>query len=99
MQFQTLLPAILFAQSSFAYTCCFEYVGKGDFAYAEYLGSGGLQVWRPTGSPTCEIMINKSGKSCADWKHSIAQNSCASSRPYRHIGVTEAGMCSSTYGA
>ncbi|KAE9971331.1 hypothetical protein EG327_009924 [Venturia inaequalis] len=91
MQFQTLLPAILFAQSSFAYQCCFEFVGvQGNYYYAEFLQSGGLQVWRPYGinHPGCEIMINKSGINCGAWRWSMAQNTCPGDRPFQHIGVT-----------
>ncbi|KAE9965597.1 hypothetical protein EG328_009527 [Venturia inaequalis] len=94
MYFQTLLPAILFAQYSFAYTCCFEFVGKGYYDnFAENLNSGSVQVWQPYGSSDCQIMVNKSGKTCADWKYSIAQNSCAKAKPFKHIGVTTANKC------
>ncbi|KAE9975271.1 hypothetical protein EG327_008504 [Venturia inaequalis] len=96
MKFQTLLPAILFAQSSFAYECCFEIVGAhGFFSSAESLKSGGLQVWRPFGdtTPPCEIMIAKTGASCKEWKYSMAQKTCSEAKPLIHVGVTTKQKC------
>ncbi|KAE9976475.1 hypothetical protein EG328_002591 [Venturia inaequalis] len=96
MKFQTLLPAVLFAQSSFAYECCFEITGaQGFFSSAETLKSGGLQVWRPFGDiqPPCEIMIAKVGATCKDWKYSMAQKTCADAKPLIHVGVTSKSKC------
>ncbi|RDI82934.1 hypothetical protein Vi05172_g7214 [Venturia inaequalis] len=99
MQFQTLLPAILFAQSTFAYTCCFEIRGTGNYAlFHSNMPNGGIQVWRPWGSNECEMMVNKSGATCKDWKYSIAQNSCNHLKPFKHIGTTGEATCKYTGG-
>jgi len=32
------------------------------------------------------MMVNKSGNTCKDWKYSMAQNSCNSVKPFKHVG-------------
>ncbi|KAE9969138.1 hypothetical protein EG327_010765, partial [Venturia inaequalis] len=60
MHFHPLLPALLLAQPSFAYWCCFQ--AKGAYSSAsEFLESGEVYHWTP--GDGCLIQIDKTGKS------------------------------------
>ncbi|TID22849.1 hypothetical protein E6O75_ATG02023 [Venturia nashicola] len=88
MQLQTLLPVILFAQSSFAYFCCVEL--KGLSYYSAYLSNDDKYTWNPY--PQCEVKILRKGPNCGTWDLR-ATASCAAVAPITHVGVTESFHC------
>ncbi|RDI84943.1 hypothetical protein Vi05172_g4939 [Venturia inaequalis] len=92
LQSYLFLLAILLAQSSFAYNCCYEIRAKSGRGVAEIIGSGDekTQVWTPR--PDCEVVIDKSGGSCGTWKR-IFQGECLYYAPISHVGVTGAKAC------
>ncbi|KAE9970103.1 hypothetical protein EG328_006487 [Venturia inaequalis] len=93
LQSSLFLPAILFAQSSFAYNCCFEMELTGRHTIAQIIGSGdgNIEFWQP--KTDCVIYIEKRGGSCATWKQHIVPGYCQALAPWGHIGVTDAKKC------
>ncbi|TLD25752.1 WD repeat-containing protein 5 [Venturia nashicola] len=93
MQFQTLLPAILFAQSSFAYFCCFEYWDSVHaFQYHRYFGGNAVVPWTPFEG--CTVTVNTYGSDCSKWTH-IVTPGCRADTPRLHIGVAPNNKCTS----
>ncbi|KAE9964671.1 hypothetical protein EG328_010279 [Venturia inaequalis] len=102
MQFQTslLLPALLFAQSSLAYYCCFEITNNGGNNRISTLVDSGIIVddkgnidnWYP--KPDCKIEITKKGTGCGNWAWRIADSRCKSLVPIFSLGVAEYSHCS-----
>ncbi|TID26686.1 WD repeat-containing protein 5 [Venturia nashicola] len=94
MHFQTLLPAILFAQSSFAYFCCYQWKDENAFTsfhtYFSADGHGGKDTWNPFNG--CTITINKQGNGCGQWTKTTTK-ACNADSPYVHIGVAPNSAC------
>ncbi|KAE9994765.1 WD repeat-containing protein 5 [Venturia inaequalis] len=93
MHLQTLLPAILFAHSSFAsYYCCFEIAPEEPaLRYAHFHLSGGSETLLL--SPGCAIKITKTGKDCSKWQSRILANGCPYLSPMTSIGVAPESHC------
>ncbi|RDI81143.1 hypothetical protein Vi05172_g9023 [Venturia inaequalis] len=78
MQFQALLlPAILFAQSSVAYNCCFQVGVKGARGgYHKIFGSGPTENW--VLASDCTVAVFKPGNDCSRWyARATAGTSCS----------------------
>ncbi|KAE9993735.1 hypothetical protein EG327_003497 [Venturia inaequalis] len=83
MHYKTILPVLLLAQPSFAYWCCFQ--AKGSFAtIASFLQSGENYRWTPGSG--CMIQVDKTGKSCKDWKANPIGSTCD------YFGLTTYGV-------
>ncbi|KAE9972371.1 hypothetical protein EG328_005063 [Venturia inaequalis] len=92
MHLQTLLPAILFAQSSFAYYCCFEIGNLGsDKHYNKVMLSGGVESWYP--QTNCGVAVVKNGDGCAAWTSRIFFGSCIGLVPIGKRGVVPWDRC------
>ncbi|KAE9983528.1 hypothetical protein EG328_009868 [Venturia inaequalis] len=101
MQLQTslLLPAILFAQSSLAYFCCYVIVTNGANTWKSTMidsgwiadAKGNTDYWTPT--PDCKIEITKKGTGCANWSSRIVDTTCKSLQPVGHMGVAPEWRC------
>ncbi|KAE9961671.1 hypothetical protein EG327_003374 [Venturia inaequalis] len=82
MHLQTLLPAILFAQTSFAgnspYYCCVQYEtsvhAKG---FARYFLNGGTENWKPQLNRACQIELTKTGEDCGKWTVTASKGNLA----------------------
>ncbi|KAE9992151.1 hypothetical protein EG327_009884 [Venturia inaequalis] len=94
LQSYLFLPAILLAQSSFAYNCCFEIQTLHDGSLSKIINSGDGKVAYWTPRPDCKIVINRKGPSCATWEgHLDEGNSCLVLWPVGHIGVRDGRNC------
>ncbi|KAE9982760.1 hypothetical protein EG328_010624 [Venturia inaequalis] len=93
MHLQALLPAILFAQSSFAsYFCCVQVETIGGGRVSKFIESGHNEVWQAR--IDCGVDITKSGAlGCNQWKAQIVDGWCPSLSPTTNVGVAPAGNC------
>ncbi|KAE9982566.1 hypothetical protein EG327_005814 [Venturia inaequalis] len=98
MHLQTLLPAILFAQSSFGFYCCYQIQSKFEWNRVnKFVSSEDNVPWYPRPGSNCKIAIQKTGGSCATWTWQIIQNSCTDFNPIKHIGPVDAKQCPPDY--
>ncbi|KAE9984576.1 hypothetical protein EG327_004990 [Venturia inaequalis] len=91
MYFRTFLPAIIFAQSSFAYWCCWKFTTDGHIEEATYIENG--PKYRYNAGAGCIIFIERSGRNCAEWYGQELGNTCVNAGPNRQFGVTDASWC------
>ncbi|RDI84344.1 hypothetical protein Vi05172_g5755 [Venturia inaequalis] len=92
MHFPILLPAILFAQTSFAYHCCYAMTPpNNNNVVAKIFSSGGKENWSP--EAYCVVEIDKTGRSCGDWSSRIINNSCISLKAFTVFGPAAASVC------
>ncbi|RDI84367.1 hypothetical protein Vi05172_g5606 [Venturia inaequalis] len=95
MYLQTLLPAILFAQSTLAYACCVQSRSKQGTPIkkaSSILFSGPNQPWHPDPNTECEVTVYKTGTSCATWNGQVAYG-CGVFQPIASIGSVDAKEC------
>ncbi|RDI85314.1 hypothetical protein Vi05172_g4690 [Venturia inaequalis] len=92
MHLLTLLPALLFAQSSFAYYCCFEVTSKvSSRKFASFFESGFTEPWFP--EPDCELKVIKTGYTkCSQWRSTV-KGLCRGLAPIATHGVVTADHC------
>ncbi|TID22741.1 hypothetical protein E2P81_ATG01871 [Venturia nashicola] len=94
MRFQTLLPAILFAQSSYAYTCCFVFLAdNASNSNSKTMTSGSYEYWNP--ALGCEILVYKHGPTCKQWTFTQVKDTCKNPAIGRiaYIGIADPTNC------
>ncbi|TID27927.1 hypothetical protein E2P81_ATG00684 [Venturia nashicola] len=95
MKIETLLPAILFAQSSFAY-CCVEVVGPLDYYSRNFdYGAGGVVKWQLyKHETTCTALVTKTSPDCTKWTVKLENSKlCGEITPLKHAGPTASTNC------
>ncbi|KAE9968933.1 hypothetical protein EG327_010874 [Venturia inaequalis] len=93
MRLQTLVPAILFAQSTLAFNCCMQIRSKSGINKASNIySSADNKLWEPSPAIDCTLVIYKDGNSCATWKSKIAVG-CDLFKPVGFIGAVDGKEC------
>ncbi|KAE9990744.1 hypothetical protein EG327_001036 [Venturia inaequalis] len=97
MRLQTLLPATLFAQSTFAiYYCCFEIQSANPIwnKVSKIFDNIDDEVWYPRVDSDCNIEITKrKATSCAGWKGKVLDNTCREFGALKTLGPVIAKEC------